>query len=319
MRVRRFLGVGAVLALAAACGGSAFTSDKGQGGSDAGGSTANGGQSASGGKASGVGGAVSDGGSSGKATGGATNGGSTADGGSNDSGGTPAFGGTTDRGGSSGKGGSTSNGGKGGTTDRGGSNNSGGKGNSSGAANSGGKASTGGTAGTGGSDGICRSNEDCRISGDCCNCFAAAPGEATELCKLLCSQSACSAAGIKADEVACVAGRGGIARSCTPPLVFCDAVEPICPAGSIASVNGSCWGPCLQVGECSDVPSCKVCSDAGLTCVTDETQLGPRYHCVSTPPACEKNPTCSCMSVCRSPYTCTAPESTELSCTCPVC
>jgi hypothetical protein len=110
-----------------------------------------------------------------------------------------------------------------------------------------------------------------------------------------------------------------IARSCNPSAILCDAVEPTCPAGQVPSIKGGCWGPCLAPGECSDVSSCKVCDAAGLSCVTIEANAAPVYHCVSKPAACDKNPTCSCMSVCQRPYQCSAPGSTALTCTCLTC
>jgi hypothetical protein len=109
-----------------------------------------------------------------------------------------------------------------------------------------------------------------------------------------------------------------IARSCTPTAVSCDAATPACEAGQLPSVKGSCWGPCLPVGECSDVPSCKPCEEAGLKCVTNEAQLSS-YHCVSTPPACEKNPSCGCMASCMRPFVCGSPDSNSLKCSCPTC
>jgi hypothetical protein len=45
------------------------------------------------------------------------------------------------------------------------------------------------------------------------------------------------------------AGTGGV--SCDPSKVLCKIAEPLCPAGQVPSVDGSCYGPCVPVGDCT--------------------------------------------------------------------
>jgi hypothetical protein len=51
-----------------------------------------------------------------------------------------------------------------------------------------------------------------------------------------------------------VAGRGECAPkqvSCDRRSVLCRRAEPACPAGQVAAVEGSCWGACVNVEQCS--------------------------------------------------------------------
>lgn len=43
--------------------------------------------------------------------------------------------------------------------------------------------------------------------------------------------------------------------SCDHRRIRCRALEPVCPEGQVASVAGTCWGPCVAIDAC-------VCSDA---------------------------------------------------------
>ena len=38
--------------------------------------------------------------------------------------------------------------------------------------------------------------------------------------------------------------------SCDARDVLCRALPPDCPMGQVPSISGSCWGPCVDVGEC---------------------------------------------------------------------
>jgi hypothetical protein len=176
-----------------------------------------------------------------------------------------------------------------------------------------------GNVGNAGSVGLCNSANDCTLSTDCCSCFAAGPGEATTLCKSICTQTACQVLGIAASEMACIAGRCVFSRSCDTRSVLCNAIPPACPSGEAASVVGNCYGSCIPISECSAVASCSDCESVGLACVTEENVYGPIYHCASTPAECVQNPTCACMKVCTPGLQCLYPNLTDLYCICPLC
>jgi hypothetical protein len=215
---------------------------------------------------------------------------------------------------------------------------SGGSASLAGAAQTGGNASLAGTTSLGGSAGIggesgggnttasggpnstasCTSASDCALSQGCCGCTAYAIREGIADCAMACTQTVCELLGISADEVNCVAGRCVIARSCAG-MVTCQSPPPPCGPIGQPSVDGSCYGPCLPVDQCSAVDSCSICTMYGLACVTEESLGGPAYHCVSTPPACAQNPTCQCMGVCSGAFQCSQPNSTNLYCICPTC
>jgi hypothetical protein len=287
------LGFG-LLALTSSCGGSVFE----------------GGASASGGAGFAVGGQLNVGGNTGQ-------GGSIQVGGSLNMGGISATGGGVSSGGQVPTGGAVSTGGNvsvGGTVGTGGK------------VSTGGKAATGGSVGTGGTGpdqrpgAACQTASDCRVHDDCCSCDVYLAAATPIHCDLGCTTNKCASLGIGTDEVACVAGRCVFARSCDLSQVACEVVTPTCPAGQVPSVKGSCYGPCLPVGRCSEVSSCDVCKSVGLACVTIEYEINPVYHCVSTPAACANNPTCGCMNVCGGgAETCYDPSSTDLMCVCNEC
>ena len=75
-----------------------------------------------------------------------------------------------------------------------------------------------------------------------------------------------------------VAGRGECApkrTSCDRRSVLCRRAEPVCPAGQVAAVEGSCWGACVNVEQCS----CKeaaACPNADqYTCHLSRGVCGP--------------------------------------------
>jgi hypothetical protein len=85
----------------------------------------------------------------------------------------------------------------------------------------------------------------------------------------------------------------------------------------------SCRTACLALTECSSVPSCAVCEQAGLACVVElfSGRGSQSYHCVSTPPDCDGS--CACMNVCNETLAVcseqTAPESLQCYVDCPTC
>jgi hypothetical protein len=172
-----------------------------------------------------------------------------------------------------------------------------------------------------GNDGICATVTDCALSTDCCNCFAAGPGEATATCRRACTPetTACALEGVTTSNLACAAGRCVLDRFCDLDLVTCERTRPVCPAGTVPSRIGNCYGPCTGVSECSTVTSCGDCDSVGLACVESTSPVGPLFTCASTPTRCEANPTCACMGVCRGDFSCVEPDSTHLFCDCPHC
>ncbi|MFZ5891099.1 MAG: hypothetical protein ACOY0T_08610 [Myxococcota bacterium] len=323
--------------VAAACGGSAFTGPQAGGAGGSAGQSSQGGSSAGRGGTSdagtGPGGSVSGFGGTSGAQGGRSAGlggrGGAPGAGGNVAAGSPGAGGRGSGGsggtvvGSGGKGGAAGAAGKSGSggTATGGAAGKGGTLGSGGVA-SGGAPASGGAVGQGGNvsgGGVCKSASDCRLQNDCCACLSVGTGELTATCNLACIQSACAAIGITADDVACIAGRCVFSRSCNTNRAMCEAEPPTCAAGKVPSIDNGCWGPCIPVGECSQVTSCKDCEAAGLVCVTDQLQAGPVYHCVSVPPACNGKPNCQCMSACLSPLQCGSATETNLSCVCPTC
>jgi hypothetical protein len=208
----------------------------------------------------------------------------------------------------------------------------GGSGGSGGSTASGGRTGTGGTGGTGGVGGSfgghpeCVTADDCQLFSDCCNCLPIPVGTSMPSCLIACIQSNCAARGLKASDVACIAGRCTFSRACKPAAGICPVMTPTpqCPAGQAPLFVGNCpSGGCAKVEDCSEVSSCDACTGTtaaptGLLCATFQT-LPPSYHCVTTPQACVGNATCSCMGICSGGLSCIAPDSTTLTCQCPNC
>jgi Kazal-type serine protease inhibitor domain len=75
-----------------------------------------------------------------------------------------------------------------------------------------------------------------------------------------------------------VAGRG----ECTPKRLSCDRrsvlcrrAEPVCPAGQVAAVEGSCWGACVNIEQCS-CKEAQACPDPDhYTCHLSRGVCGP--------------------------------------------
>lgn len=198
-------------------------------------------------------------------------------------------------------------GGQGATTTGAGGTQSGAEGSSSSA---GGGSSVGGAMGA-----TCSSRSDCSLYSDCCTCRALPRSAGVHACDVLCNQDACSAAGISEDDVACVAGRCVLNRSCDDSNVTCEVATPTCERWSAPEVVDDCYtGRCLPVDECSRVASCKVCEGAELACAVYVTQLGLQYHCVFAPAGCDVDD-CECMGVCSDGFTC----GPGLSCNCLGC
>lgn len=199
--------------------------------------------------------AAGDAGEGGTTSGGTTSGGTT-------SGGTTSEGGTTS--------GGTTNGGTAGSGDAG----------------------EGGTSG-GGSQPECLSPDDCRMVSDCCGCRSE-PLDDPTFCALPCVRDACGEEMISVDEVDCVQGRCVIARSCDGQ-VDCPALPPNCPDGTVPSVLGDCWGPCLPPTDCRSVSGCAACGDD--FCVEFQA-MRSIFSCVTRVDECEVENYCQCLGVC---------------------
>jgi hypothetical protein len=65
---------------------------------------------------------------------------------------------------------------------------------------------------------------------------------------------------------------GGV--SCDTSKVLCKRAEPLCPAGQVVSVVGTCYGPCVPVAYCSCAPGIQC--PAPSTCV-----VAPNDHASS--------------------------------------
>lgn len=195
-------------------------------------------------------------------------------------------------------------------------------------AGAGGSTGTGGTGGTGGAGGSsgghpeCVTDKDCQLFSDCCSCEPIPVGTVMPSCMIMCIQSNCAARGLKASDVACIAGGCAFNRTCKPPVGICPIAvpTPVCPLGQAPLVVGNCYsGGCAKVEDCADVASCDVCrsgstaAPTGIPCATFET-IPPSYHCVTTPQACGTNPTCACMGICSGGLSCVTPDSTTLTC-----
>jgi hypothetical protein len=137
-------------------------------------------------------------------------------------------------------------------------------------------------------------------------------------CRLACDQPACDAQGVSDEDVACLAGRCVINRSCDDRYVLCDVAPPSCEAGTAPEVEDGCYtGTCREISQCALVSSCDVCEAADLNCVTFSDVGGPGYQCVATREGCDPKD-CVCMGVCPSPFSCGVVGDT-LSCSCVSC
>jgi hypothetical protein len=63
--------------------------------------------------------------------------------------------------------------------------------------------------------------------------------------------------------------------SCDPQKILCRVVEPSCPPNQVPSVQGSCYGPCVAIDQCScgDAPECP--QPDTYTCHRSARHCGP--------------------------------------------
>ena len=167
-----------------------------------------------------------------------------------------------------------------------------------------------GEAGANGAE--CETAADCEMVSDCCSCRAEPRGAPHEICFLDCAYDSCSEGNIELSEVECVMGRCVVARSCAGN-VLCPAIPPNCGEGRLPSVVENCWGPCLDVTECSAVPSC---SDCGRGVCVEFASLGGSTHCVEPAAGCSAGNYCECLGACT--FGCFETDD-GVACDCPVC
>ncbi|PID38394.1 MAG: hypothetical protein CSA65_03340 [Proteobacteria bacterium] len=54
---------------------------------------------------------------------------------------------------------------------------------------------------------------------------------------------------------------------CDPVGVTCESLPKPCPTGEVREVIASCWGSCIPIEQCSDVPAQPDCNiTTGITC-----------------------------------------------------
>ena len=145
--------------------------------------------------------------------------------------------------------------------------------------------------------GECDGAEQCVLVNDCCTCDVVLVGEEPPCDVPECFAPTCDAQGFT-PEAACLVG------TCSPAPVSCDISQvtceieppPPCEGGLVRSVNGDCYGPCVEPSVCEGLPfecDAATCGD-GYACMT--SQSGASSRCVPLPPACDGSPSCECVS-----------------------
>lgn len=181
--------------------------------------------------------------------------------------------------------------------------------------------STESTGGDGDGDRECVTDADCKLQNDCCGCEGHSLSYEIPACPADCFVSFCDA--IELTEAACLGGVCGVKKfDCDESRVLCDAPPPPCEGGTKASVENGCWtGRCVSVSACDVVDRCSDCGE-GETCVTEQTQLGPRVRCMPIPESCAgTTPDCSCLAehFCEAPFDTCFDGAGGISCSCLAC
>jgi hypothetical protein len=167
----------------------------------------------------------------------------------------------------------------------------------------------------------CTDSDQCVNPNDCCTCEAFGPGEPIPDCNLPeCVQTKCSEMGEPNATAACIVGQCVAGFQCEHAEVLCAVPTPVCPPGMTATLVEGCWGECVLASECFRVSSCVQCGP-DHACVTEDTPIGLKTHCVPVAPSCNGDPSCACMgaAVCLEPFdTCTDVGDT-IACSCSTC
>lgn len=62
-------------------------------------------------------------------------------------------------------------------------------------------------------------------------------------------------------------GEGGATIICDPSGVVCDSLPGPCKGGEVRAVVNNCWGKCVPIEQCSDLPAKPDCNiSTGITC-----------------------------------------------------
>lgn len=141
----------------------------------------------------------------------------------------------------------------------------------------------------------CTQDSDCVLIDNCCECDAKSASEPVDECMIDCPGTKCGLGLQLGIEVACRSGLCEFAQVRCLDQVACDAKPPACPPGTIPSVDGACWGPCVEPVYCIDVtcnPDEVGGCGPGWTCV--EHQAGAA-HCELLPAACGGVASCACL------------------------
>lgn len=165
---------------------------------------------------------------------------------------------------------------------------------------------------SGGSE--CMVDDDCAVQNDCCDCAAVPKADQPAKCERVCVQSSCAARGLTGTPVQCVGHRCVFELSCDTTQVMCKAATPKCDPGFVPSVKGTCWGPCIPIGDCARVPDCSFCAK-GEVCVDSQDSPLSFKLCAAVSPECAAAPTCECVDACS--HSCS--DDDGIACFCPVC
>jgi hypothetical protein len=139
----------------------------------------------------------------------------------------------------------------------------GGGGGSSGEPGAAGK-SGGGGAPASGSGGAAAGSGGAAGGASACN-LACGPGMHCQLVDVTCVRAPCP------PQPTCVADTAAI--SCDPRKILCRRAPPECPQWQVPSVDGSCFGPCVPVEQCSGPSECP--DSDHYTCHMSAAHCGP--------------------------------------------
>ncbi|HEY5960688.1 MAG TPA: hypothetical protein VIV60_29240 [Polyangiaceae bacterium] len=160
----------------------------------------------------------------------------------------------------------------------------------------GGSTGLGGAAGAGGLTSLveCKADTDCYLSEDCCGCRALSRNGG-ETCTTTCALPQTCSNLQPTPKVLCSHGQCVLDRRCNSKVARCDLAPEACAPGQLHSLtmDGFCFGDCIDIGDCSEVSACDVCKQNGLMCVYDHGVFGVA-HCVEAPASCAAASLCSC-------------------------
>lgn len=146
----------------------------------------------------------------------------------------------------------------------------------------------------------CAQDSDCTLINSCCRCDAAPVDVPVPPCEENCLQPSCDAMGLRDVRVACRSGVCEFAEvDCGPGPIACEEAMPTCPAGTVNSVQDSCWGPCVHPRYCAETACPAEGCGAGWTCVAHQASDS---RCVVVPLECAGTPGCACASAYMSEF-----------------